>query len=43
MRFGITILFAESEVDEMSNMALFSQAHQEVLRLNVTVDVVLRV
>lgn len=43
MRFGITILFAESEVDEMSNMALFSQSHQEVLRLNVTVDVVLRV
>lgn len=39
--FGVPVLLAEPEVDDVHEMRILLQPHQEILRFNVPVDVVM--
>ncbi len=38
MRFGVAVLFGETEVNHIDLITAFPNAHQEVVRLNVTMN-----
>lgn len=40
---SITIFFSQAKVDNVDQIALFAQSHQEVIRLHISVDEVLGV
>lgn len=40
---GITVLLGQAKVNDVDQVALFAQTHQEVVRLHVSVDEVLGV
>ena len=42
MRLGVTVFLRQTEIDQMNNMRLLGQPDQEVLRLDISMDVVLR-
>jgi hypothetical protein len=42
VRLGVTVFLRQTEIDQMNNMRLVGQPDQEVLRLDISMDVVLR-
>ena len=40
---GVAVLLGQAKVDDVHQVALLAQAHQEVVRLHISVDEVLRV
>lgn len=43
VRSGVTVLLGQAEVNDVHQVALFAETHQEVVRLHISVDEVLGV